>query len=148
MKSGVQMNFLERRASADRALSQLVHMVRDATETLSSREQGGVYRLESMLVEKSSVALPAAHVWIGSTLMARWLAFSTTMFVLVRNHFARGRVGTRSALARARAAWGSALARISIALRVRFGDARQWLRSMSRRAHGHWSVLASRRKAG
>ena len=104
MKSGMQMNFIERRASADRALSQLVGMVREATETLSSREQGGVYRLESTLIEKSNAALPAAHASIGSALAARWGAFSTIVLALVRGLWTRSRCAQR-ALARARVAW-------------------------------------------
>jgi hypothetical protein len=75
MKSGIQMNFLERRACADRALSKLVHMARGATPpALSSREQRGVFRLEAMLVEKSSAPL-SPRDRLGATFAARWAAF-------------------------------------------------------------------------
>ena len=139
MKSGIRMNFIERRASADRALLQLVRMVREATETLSSREQGGVYRLESTLIEKSNAALPAAHVWTGSGLAARWEAFSIIVLALVRGLWARGRACARRALAHARVAWVCDLAPILITLRVGFaaGGARlRKMRTRKRAAHG------------
>ena len=135
MKSGVQMNFIERRARADRALSQLVSMARAATETLSSREQRGVYRLESTWAEKSSAAPPAAHVWIGSAFAARWRAFSTIVLALVRVLSTRVRVYYQKALAHARVLESSPRVRV----------VRQWLRKKAQRAHGHWLLLASRR---
>ena len=135
MKSGVQMNFLERRACADRALSQLVRMAREATETLSSREQRGVYRLESTWAEKSNAAPPAAHVWIGSAFAARWTAFSIIVLALVRGLWIRVRVDSQKAIARARV--HDAFSRMRVA--------RHWLHKMAQRAHGHWLVLASRR---
>ena len=103
MKSGIQMNFLERRLRADRALSQLARMVHDATETLSSREQRGIYQLESTLAAGSKTALPAVRVWIKSTFVARWRAFSIFVLVFVRSLFARVCAYSRRALARARA---------------------------------------------
>ena len=102
MKSGVRMNFLERRAIADRALSQLVRMVREETESLTSREQRGVYQLESLLIERSSTELRAAQVGIGSAVAARWRALSTVVLVLVLGLWARGRAYAHRALARAR----------------------------------------------
>ena len=91
MKSGIRMNFLERRAFADRALSRLVRMARDAAPaTLSSREQRGVFRLEARLVESSS-APPLAPRWTESPLAARWLAFATFVLTLVHGLWARDR---------------------------------------------------------
>jgi hypothetical protein len=138
MKSGVQMNFLERRVSADHALSQLVGMVREATETLTSREQRGVYQLESTWVEEASMARPRTGVWIGSAFAARWFVFSSVMIVLVRDLFARARAYCQRALAPARAAWGCDVAPIFIALRagVARGGARlRKLRARSRAVH-------------
>jgi hypothetical protein len=83
MKSGVQMNFLERRVYADRALLQIVRMAREATpDTLSSREQRGVFRLEAMLAEKSS-AVVTLHDGIASPFAARWAAFWTVLLTTV-----------------------------------------------------------------
>jgi hypothetical protein len=99
MKSGVRMNFLERRLYADRALSQLIRMARDATpETLSSREQRGVFRLESMLVEKSSAVL-SARAPIGSSFAVRWKAFSLVVFTVVHHLWQKGREHRQRALA-------------------------------------------------
>jgi hypothetical protein len=160
MKSGIQMNFLERRASADRALTQLVQMVRETTETLSSREQGGVYRLESILVEKSNAALSVSHVRLRSGLAARWMAFSTIVIALGRGFVARVCGYARRlyfetvygfAVARWRVSWGCDLARVFVTRSVlhalsRIRVVRQWLRRMVRRAHLHWLLLAYRRK--
>ena len=133
MKSGMQMNFIERRASAEHALSQLVRMVRETTETLSSREQGGVYQLESTLIEKSSTRLRAARAWFGPALAARWIAFSTTVIALVRDLSARGRAYAQGALARARAECGFHLARIFITLLFGFAGGGVRLRKLRAR---------------
>jgi hypothetical protein len=142
MKSGVQMNFLERRANADQALSQLVGMVREVTETMSSREQGGVYRLESTLLENSSATLPAAHVWIGSDLAARWMAFSTVLLALVGGLWARVRLHAQwaldrpyaqRALYRARLVCGWDIPRLLISLRVGFAAGGARLRKLRAR---------------
>ena len=127
MKSGIQMNFLERRARADRALSQLVRMTRASTETLSSREQRGIYRLESTLLEKSSTPPPLPQVGSRAAFAARWVAFSTLVLLLVGWLYARARAYSQ---------------RISLA-RVRVLG--QWLRKLVQRARCHWLLLASRR---
>ena len=138
MKSGVQMNFIERRASADRALSQLVRMIREETETLSSRDQGGVYELESTLIERSRTGPPAAPVRSRSAVPARWGAFWTVVLALVRGLWTRGRACAQRALARARVAWFCDLAPIFITFRVGFaaGGARlRKLRARERAEH-------------
>jgi hypothetical protein len=133
MRSGIQMNFLERRASADRALSQLVQMVREATETLSSREQGGVYRLESILVEKSNAALSVSQVRLRSGLAARLMAFSTIVLTIVRGLWARGRASAHNVLARARVAGWCDVAPVFVAVRVRFAGVDARLRKLRAR---------------
>jgi hypothetical protein len=70
MKSGVQLNFLERRALAERALSRLVRIAREDTAAMSSREQRGIYQLEAMLADGSSEMRPDRG-WIDPTLLAR-----------------------------------------------------------------------------
>ena len=84
MKSGVQLNFFERRALADRALSRLVELAREETEKMSSREQRGVYQLEAMSVERESDSLPAVRVWIDPVWLARWRAFSASVLAYSR----------------------------------------------------------------
>jgi hypothetical protein len=121
MKSGVRMNFLERRLYADRALSQLIRMAREATpETLSSREQRGVFRLESMLVEKSGAVL-SARAPIGSSFATRWAAFYLVVFTIVHGLWQKARAHRQRAVAALW--WGSAvsrrlLARVFTALRA------------------------------
>jgi hypothetical protein len=133
MRSGVQMNFLERRVCADRALTQLVRLVRESTETLSSREQRGVYQLESTLVERSSAAPPASHVFSGSVSAARLMAFSTIVLTIVRGLWARGRASAHNVLARARVAWWCDVAPVFVAVRVRFAGVDARLRKLRAR---------------
>ena len=151
MKSGVQMNPIERRACADRALAQLVQMVREETETLSSREQGGVYQLESTLVEKSNSESSAVRTRLVGAMAMRWRAFSTVLLVLVRALLARCRMYARSARAHARVTCGWHLARVFVELRVAFARVGAWLhqlRGRARRARSHWLLFVSRRKVG
>ncbi|MET0596071.1 MAG: hypothetical protein ABW133_25445 [Polyangiaceae bacterium] len=84
MKSGVQLNFFERRALADRALSRLVELAREETEKMTSREQRGVYQLEATLVEKASDPLPVVRVWIDPMWLARWHALSASVLAYTR----------------------------------------------------------------
>ena len=141
MKSCVQLNFIELRAIADRALSQLIRMVREETEALSSREQGGIYQLEAMLSEESSDVLPVARVGLGSAFATRWMAFasavatrwtafSTVMVTLALHLSVRSRAYGRGALARARVAWGWRFARLFVAVRVALAHANAKLRKL------------------
>jgi len=116
------MNFLEHRLYADRALSKLIRMAREATpETLSSREQRGVFRLEAILVEKSSTAV-SARASVGSNFVARCTAFSIIVLMVIQGFWQerrehRQRAG--AALWWARAVIRHFLARAFMALRAR-----------------------------
>lgn len=84
MKSGVQLNFFERRALADRALSRLVEIAREQTETMSSREQRGVYQLETTLADGTSALAPAVRGFIDPVWIERWKVFFLAVVALVR----------------------------------------------------------------
>jgi hypothetical protein len=137
MKSGVQLNFIERRVRADHALSQLVKMTRDKTETLSSREQRGFYHLESIPPEKSDAALPEPRVWTKAAWAARWLAFETVLIAFVQSLWTGACFIVRTALARARARWVCDLAPIFITLRVGFARMIAALRKLRGRDNVH-----------
>ena len=145
------MNPIERRACADRALAQLVQMVREETETLSSREQGGVYQLESTLIEKSTSESSAVRRRIAGAVTLRWRAFSAVLLVFLQALFAQFRTYARSALAHARVTCGWHLARLFVELRVVFSRVGAWLRQLrgrARRVREQGLLLASRRKVG
>lgn len=89
MKSGVQLNFLERRALADRALSRLVQITRDDTAAMTSREQRGVYQLEPMFVEGASAMLPPARLAIDPKYLARWKGLKAFVSATAREFWYR-----------------------------------------------------------
>jgi hypothetical protein len=89
MKSGVQLNFLERRALADRALARLVEIARQETAAMSSREQRGVYQLESTLLENSSAPCPSVRVWVDPAFVDRVRVLWTLVNARVRGFWRR-----------------------------------------------------------
>ncbi len=92
MKSGMQLNFLERRALADRALARLVQIAREETAAMSSREQRGVYQLETTLVENSSAVWPPERVWVDPAFVDRVRVLWSLVSARVRGFWRRMRL--------------------------------------------------------
>ena len=83
MKSGVQLNFFERRALADRALARLVELAREETGTMSSREQRGIYQLETTFANGASALAPAVRVRIDPVWLERWRACKALVVAVI-----------------------------------------------------------------